>query len=140
MRLLAALILVMLTCGALGDTADTVRKLDLEIAVATWTGDTVWFEEHLADEYVMITPTGAARNKREIIRELALPTLKIDPYDPLEVQVRVYGDSAVVTGRIIQRFSLRGLRYTNDRRYTNVYVRRKSRWVLVSGHASTVRP
>jgi hypothetical protein len=139
MRSLAALTLLMMTFAASADSADDVRRLDLEISVATWTGDTVWFEENLSSDYVMITPTGAARTKREIIAELAMPGLKIEPYDPTEVQVRMYGDSAVVTGHIVQRFTLGNARYTNDRRYTNVYVRKKARWLLVSGHASSVR-
>ena len=52
------------------------------------------------------------------------------------MQVRVYGDTAVVTGRMLQRFTLGGIRYANDLRYTDVYVKRKGRWLLASGHAS----
>lgn len=139
MRSLLALTLVMWTSVARGDSAEDVRRLDLEISVATWTGDTVWFEENLADEYVLINATGQKRTKREVIRELAMPGLKIEPYDPLEVHVRVYGDAAVVTGHVLQKFTLGRIAYTNDRLYTNVYVRRKSRWLLVSGHTSSVR-
>jgi hypothetical protein len=139
MRSLAALALVALTLPMRADPVEDVRRLDHDITVATWTGDSVWFEENLADEYVLVTPGGAVRTKREVIRELAIPGLKMEPYDPSEVQVRVYGDTAIVTGRAIQKFTLGTARYTNDRRYTNVYVKRKSRWFLVSGHVSTVR-
>ena len=139
MRSLVALALATLALGTHADSADDVRRLDFDITVATWTGDTVWFEENLADEYILITPGGLTRTKREFISELTPPGLKMEPYDPSDVQVRVYGDAAIVTGRAIQKFSLGGARYTNDRRYTNVYVKRKARWLLVSGHSSTVR-
>ena len=138
MRFLVALVVVLTTLGTYADSAADVRRLDHEISVATWAGDAVWFEENLADDYLLITP-GGARTKRQVIRELAMPGLKMEPYDPLEVLVRVYGDTAIVTGRAVQRFTLGGTAYTNDRRYTNVFVRRKSRWLLVSGHASAVR-
>lgn len=139
MRSLVAFVLVVTAFAAYADSAADVRRLDHEISVATWAGDAVWFEENLADDYLQITPGGAARTKREVIRELAMPGLKMEPYDPLDVLVRVYGDTAIVTGRSIQNFTLGGTRYTNDRRYTNVFVRRKSKWLLVSGHASAVR-
>lgn len=139
MRSLAALALVALTFALRGDPAEEVRRIDHDITVATWTGDSVWFQENLADEYILVTPGGAMHTKNDFIRDLNTPGLKMEPYDPSEVQVRVYGDTAIVTGRAIQRFTLGAARYTNDRRYTNVYVKRKARWVLVSGHASTVR-
>lgn len=129
---------LLLAFPAVADDADEVRRLDKEISVATWTGDSVWFEENLADDYVLITPNGATKNKRDVIRELATPGLKMEPYEPTAVQVRVYGDAAVVTGRMLQRFVLGGIRYANDLRYTDVYVKRKGKWTLVTAHVSAV--
>jgi hypothetical protein len=129
---------VVLAGAAHADSLDDVRRLDAEISVATWSGDAEWFEQNVADDYVLITPGGTMRSKRDVIRELSTPGLKMDPYEPSDVSVRLYGDSAVVTGRMLQRFTLGGIRYTNDLRYTDVYVRKKARWVLVSGHTSLV--
>ena len=129
---------VLLATSALADDIESIRRLDKEISMATWTADPVWFEENLADDYVLVTPTGAIKTKRDVIRELATPGMRMEPFDPFEVQVRLFGDTAVVTGRMRQRFVLGGIRYANDLRYTDVYVKRKTRWVLVSAHASTV--
>ena len=138
-RTLIALALALLFASAArADDAEDVRRLDREITVATWAGDPVWFEEHLADEYVLVTPNGAIKSKRDVIRELSTPGLKMEPYEPVEVNVRMYGDSAVVTGRMLQRFVLGGIRYANDLRYTDVYVKRRGRWMIVSAHASAV--
>jgi hypothetical protein len=129
---------LLLATAAYADDLESVTRLDREISVATWTADAVWFEENLADEYVLITPTGGTKTKRDVIRELATPGMKMEPFEPFDVQVRMYGDAAVVTGRMRQRFVLGGIRYANDLRYTDVYVKRKGRWQLVSAHASTV--
>ena len=126
------------TAAAHADALDEIRRLDSEISVATWTGDSVWFEENLSDDFVLVTPAGSVRSKREVIRELATPGLKMEPYDPVDVAVRLYGDTAVVTGRMAQRYTLGGIRYAHDLRYTDVYVRRKGKWLLVSGHTSLV--
>jgi hypothetical protein len=131
---------LLLAAAARADDAEDVRRLDREITVATWAGDPVWFEEHLAEEYVLVTPNGAIKTKRDVIRELSTPGLKMEPYEPHDVIVRLYGDAAVVTGRMIQRFTLGGIRYVNDLRYTAVYMKRKAKWLLVSGHTSLISP
>jgi uncharacterized protein (TIGR02246 family) len=137
-RSLLAFLAITFAAALQAQEMDVVRRLDEELAVATWTGDALWFQDNLADDYVLVTPGGTVRTKREVIGELATPGLKMDPFEATEVRVRVYGDAAVVTGRMLQRFTLGGIRYANDVRYTNVYVRRKSRWLLASGHATSV--
>ena len=134
----ATAVLAFTVAAFAGDDLEKVNRLDKEISVATWTADPMWFEENLADEYVLITPTGAVKTKRDVIRELSVPGMRMEPFEPFDVQVRMYGDTAVVTGRMHQRFVLGGIRYANDVRYTDVYVKRKGRWQLVSAHASTV--
>ena len=135
--LAAATVFIAATAQAVDDL-EWIQRLDKEISVATWTADPVWFEENLADDYVLIMPTGVVKTKRDVIRELATPGMKMDPYEPFEVQVRMYGETAVVTGRMRQRFLLGGIRYAHDLRYTDVYVKRKGRWHLVSAHMSNV--
>jgi uncharacterized protein (TIGR02246 family) len=133
-------VLAFVATAASANNLDEIRRLDREISVATWAGDAVWFEENLLDEYVFITTAGTTRSKREVILDLATPGLKIEPYEPADVQVRMYGDAAVVTGRVSQRFTLGGVSYTSNIRYTNIYVKRKNRWLLASGHASPITP
>lgn len=137
-RPLLALSLLFLAATGLADDLEEVRRLDREITVATWTADPTWFEENVAEDFVLITPTGSKRTKRDVINELATPGLKMEPYEPAEVQVRMYGDTAIVTGRILQKYTLGGIRFANNLRYTDVYVKRKGRWMLVSGHTSAV--
>jgi len=130
--------LLLASMEVLADDVEELRRLDKEITVATWTADPLWFETNVADDYVLIAPNGTSRGKRDIIRELSTPGLKMEPYDPKEVEIRMYGDAAVVTGRMLQRFTLGNVRYANDLRYTDVWVKRKGRWILVSGHTSNV--
>ena len=135
---LTAVTLLVAAGAHAGDDLEALGRLDKEICVATWTADPVWFEENLTDDYVLITPTGSIKSKRDVIRELATPGMKMDAFEPFDVQVRIYGEAAIITGRMRQRFLLGGIRYANDLRYTDVYVKRKGRWQVVSAHTSTV--
>jgi hypothetical protein len=136
--LLVPYFLLLITLTAAADDAEELRRLDKELTVATWTGDAVWFEQNLSDDYLLITPNGAIRTKRDVVSELATPGLKMEPFEPTEVQVRVHGEAAIVTGRMRQQFLLGRTHSTSDVRYTDVYVKKKGSWLLVSGHASNV--
>ena len=135
---LMVLAVCLLAGQAFADSAEAIRDLDAELAVATWSGDAEWFEQHLADDYQLVTPSGSLRSKRDVIRDLATPGLRMEPYEPFDVNVRMYGDAAVLNGRALQRFTIGDVQYVNDMRYTSVWVKKKSRWWLVSAHASLV--
>ena len=81
---------------------------------------------------MLITPNGTIRTKRDVVSELATPGMKMDPFDAFELQVRVYGDSRRRQRPPLQRFTLGRVRYANDLRYTDVYVKRE---VVRDGHA-----
>ena len=136
--LFAALLLAAGTARA--GAFEDIREMNRDLSVATWTGDALWFEQNLADEYVLIAPNGDVRTKREFIRELTTSGVKMDPYEPMDVHVRVYSSAAIVTGRLVQRFTVAGTRFARDVRYTDVYVKKKQGWVLVSGHSSAIAP
>ena len=125
-----AAVLSLVALPAHADDAEEVRRLDKEITVATWTADAAWFEENLAEDYLQITAAGVIRTKRDVIGELAAP-VKMEPFEPDEVQVRVYGSAAVATGRVQQHYVVSGTQYSRDLRYTDVYVKKRGRWILV---------
>ena len=66
-----------------------LRKLDRELVVATYMRDVAWFRQHLSTDYVLITGSGAAKTKAELIAELEKTDVKIEPYEPTEVKVRL---------------------------------------------------
>jgi hypothetical protein len=134
--LLAAALAIAFTLQA--DEVEQLRRLDKELSVATWTGDALWFEKNVDNDYVLITSKGTMYTKADVVSELATPGMKMDPFDAFELQIRIYGDSAVVNGRRLQHFTLGRARYANDLRYTDVYVKRKGRWLLVSEHLSNM--
>ena len=137
--LVLTLMLVVATAALAGDPEE-VQRLDREISVATWTGDAVWFEENLADDYVLISPTGAVKGKREVIRELATPGMRMEPFEPTEVQVRMYGDTAVVTGLATRKGLMDGKDISTGIRYTRVYTKRDGRWQVVQFQQTRVTP
>jgi ketosteroid isomerase-like protein len=55
-----------------------------------------------------------------------------------DLQARLFGDTAVVTGRLTGRDGAGAL--VSQSRYMHVYVRRGGRWLLVAGEATELAP
>lgn len=92
-----------------------------------------------ADEYLWHASTGAVQTKAQAIVEAMAggSTWNIRKYDGLEV--RVYGDIAIVTGT----FSIEGTSTTysaGPRLITRIFIRRDGRWQDLGGQATLIPP
>jgi ketosteroid isomerase-like protein len=61
--------------------------------------------------------------------EIAVPTMPV-------MSFRVYGDAAVVTGRLQRTRSMNGQEMSDDWRFTKTYVQQAGQWRVVASHAS----
>ena len=62
--------------------------------------------------------------------------MKLQRYQTSDVKVRVYGDAAVVSGRLQRTRTLNGKTLDDDWRFIKVYVKREGRWLVVVFQAS----
>jgi len=134
-----AIALVVATAFAANFASDeqALRKLERELALATYMGDADWFRVHLSDDYVLITAGGVIKTKVELVAE-AEKGVKMEPYEPTEVSIRARGGTAIVSGRILQKSTVNGERITADLRYVNLWIRSDGGWFAVSGQLSPV--
>jgi ketosteroid isomerase-like protein len=94
----------------------------------------------LADDFQLIWVNGQVSGKREMLGGVTARKAEIDPFETEDVNVRVYGDTAVLTGRFTQTARLGDRSETNQFRYTDIYHRTKHGWQAVSAHASLIKP
>ena len=114
-----------------------LRQLDHDITTASWKNDAAWFDQHLAPDYVLTTSSGKMVDRKAFLASFATP-VHIDPYEPSEVVVRLYGETAVITGRIEQKYVTGGEAVDADLRYTDVWRKIGGEWKYSAGHASAV--
>jgi len=100
--------------------------------------DMATLERILDPGFLFIDVDGSVTTRAALLAGIRSPKLVIEPFVTRDVQVRVYGRTAILTGWFEQRGSYDGRRFTLRQRYTDVYVRLDSRWVAVSAHASTL--
>jgi hypothetical protein len=74
--------------------------------------------------------------KPEAIGFLRSGRMKFQRYETSDIRIRVYGDAAVVTGRLLRTRSINGRDIDDNWRFTKVYARPAGRWQVVAWHAS----
>ena len=99
--------------------------------------DRATIERLTADDFIYIHSNGSVTNRAQEIAETLAPgttwtNSKID-----DLRVRVYGDTAIVTGLNTLSGSAKGY-VTGARRFTDVWVRRNGQWRTVGGQSTVV--
>jgi ketosteroid isomerase-like protein len=89
-----------------------------------------------ADDLEVDVPKMPVMRKTEVMAFARSGRMKFLRYATSDINIRVYGDAAVVTGRLQRTRTLNGLELSDDWRFTKVYTRHAQMWRVVSFHAS----
>ena len=115
----------------------TIRQLDNERIQAQIGADAVALDRIYADDFIGVGSSGTVRTKAQVISDFTSGHLKFQSITTDEVQVRVYGNTAVETGLSTMSGQDRGKAVPRDTRFTRVWVRQQGRWRLVANHYSS---
>jgi ketosteroid isomerase-like protein len=92
-------------------TKDEILQLERERNQAILHGDAAALERMTADDYTFITLRGELRTKAEIVQGFKSGSFHYDSREISELNVRVYGSTAVVTGRSKRPREWQGLQW-----------------------------
>ena len=84
---------------AAAEAERAVRQQDQERIHAQIAADTIALRRIYADDFLGIGPTGVVRNKSEVVADFTSHALTYQSITTSDVLVRVYGNTAVETGR-----------------------------------------
>jgi uncharacterized protein (TIGR02246 family) len=121
-----------------GGVEQAIRRLDDERIQAQIHADAAALDRIYADDFIGIGPSGTVRTKPQVIADFTSGELKFQSITTDDVQVRVYGNTAVETGRSTMNGQDKGKAVPRDNRFTRVWVKRRGRWRLVANHYSSL--
>jgi ketosteroid isomerase-like protein len=101
--------------------------------------DAAWFERMLMDDFTGVDGrTGKATTKAQDIAGIKKTTT--DSANLSGVEVRIQGDTAVVTGLTHNKGKDdKGAAFDRKTRFTDVWVKRDGKWQVLSSHGSDVQ-
>ena len=102
---------------------------DFEKAVVSNNADAIG--KFLADDWVIIDPDGGVIDKARFLDVIKSGMLTHDLMESDDVQVRPYGDCAVVTALTRTKAKFAGQEFTTQERATDVFVKQAGRWQCV---------
>lgn len=115
-----------------------VRQLFDELISAYAKNDATAPARIFADDFTFTNPFGEVMTKEQRIGEIKPGGIMFDSYSVDDVNVRVYGDTAVVTSRA----TLAGKRgdqvLTGQYRGTQVFVKKGDRWQVVAAQSTRI--
>lgn len=93
---------------------------------------------YMADEWTIIGSDGSVGDKATFLGLVESGTLSHDVMESHDLRIRVYGDTAVVTGRGISGGQYQGQAFRLVERQSCVFVKQEGRWRCVLTHLSQI--
>ena len=117
--------------------ADQLRAIERQRLRALVDGDMTTASRLHADDFELINPRGGTLSKEQYLRDVASGDLNYLEWEPGEMRVRLYGNSAVIRYQAHLKVSVKG---SPGRPvtfwHTDLYEKRKGQWQVVWAHAT----
>ena len=139
---IVAIALAQRTVAASREAADSRELSRLE---SVWNdahlrGDAEALDRIWAADFTVSVPNMPVMTRADAIGVFRTERLGFRHYESSDLGFRIYGDAAVVTGRLRRTRSMTDRTVEDDWRFTKVYVRRGDQWKVVAFHASPAAP
>ena len=110
---------------------EELLKLEKEFARAIVKNDAEAIGQFLADDWVIIDADGGIIDKARFLGVVESGALTHEMMESDDVEVRIYGDSAVVSGLTRTKGKFMGQDFSTHERATDVFVMQNGRWQCV---------
>ncbi len=130
--LLAAVTMTYVQPAAQGGAAEAVKAAEMARFKAQTTNDFKALDALLGDDLTYTHSSAAVDTKTTYIESMRSGQVKYESIESRDVQVRVYGTTAVITGAGRFKVTARGQALDNQLRFTDVWVLRDGRWQMVA--------
>ena len=117
---------------ATADPAGDVEKMEQKRVQAVVEADMPTLSAIYADDFFYNTSAGPSLTKAEYLPRYASGELKVNAVDSEARDIRIYDNTALVTGIAHVTLTTKGETKTIHLRYLNVWVKRANGWVLVA--------
>ena len=109
-----------------------IENLEREWSTAVVRGDSRPLEQILSEDCSLIGPDGSMLTKSQVIAAVRSGDFKFQSLDPGRMQVRTYGDAAVVTGGGEVKGKYKDQDLSGTQRWTDTFIKLQGRWQCVA--------
>jgi uncharacterized protein (TIGR02246 family) len=121
-----------------GSAADELKQIEKDWAAASKAKDARRLAEILADSWVGLEWDGKTTNKVETLAEMTAPGNSVDGIEVGPMTVRIFGNTAVVTGSDTEKSMENGKDTSGKYIWTDVFVKQNGKWRAVASQNTKV--
>jgi len=132
---------VLVSLPALAQNVSVERELiqvEHALSQAVVDRDVAALNHLYADDFISTDSEGLVWSKSQDIAIDTEGASRVTAFTLEDLRVKVYGEMAVVTGRIATKGTLVGEASEGRSRFTDVFVKRDGRWQCVASHTTAV--
>jgi ketosteroid isomerase-like protein len=111
---------------------DQIKKIENDRAAAVVKGDVATLEGLTSDDYTLINANGQLSTKAQTMNAIKTGDIKLTSNELSDLNVRVYGNTVVVTGKSNAKGTLMGREVKGPVLFTRVYVKKNGKWQSVA--------
>jgi hypothetical protein len=135
---------VLLSGSVLVRAADTgtvaeFEALEQKMSDSLLKGDAAGFEKQVAEDWKIVLGDARIMTLAQVKEGIATGKLKFQSVKLSEVEVRTYGDTAIVIGVNETIGWWEGNNFEGRDRFTDVFVKKDGAWKCVASHSSTIQ-
>jgi ketosteroid isomerase-like protein len=113
---------------------EELLKLENDFARAVTNNDADAVDGFLADDWIIVDPDGGLTDKARFLAVIRSGALSHELMESADLRVRLYGNTAVVTGLTTTKGKFMGQDFTSCERATDIFVKQNDRWQGVFTH------
>ena len=129
---MSSLVILILALLAQQAGVDTVLAAEARRTQALLARDFASLETVLADDLTYTHSNAKVDRKTEYLEPFKSGRTRYVSLQPSEVSARLYGDAAILTGRMLSVALVAGAESRTDLRFTSMWIRREGRWQMVA--------
>ncbi|WP_243318089.1 nuclear transport factor 2 family protein [Geothrix paludis] len=96
-------------------------------------------EAALTDDFRLIRSSGEVDNKETFLQGFKSADLTTDPYTVEDQSIRLYGDSALVSGKVKMTGITAGVAFTLHYRFIHTFIRSGEKWLICNSQITPIQ-
>ena len=113
-----------------------ILRAEAALCEAFESGDAAYLRGALDPRFTLVDSRGTVTNLEQNLQEVAAREPRYEKFRNHGQSIRVYGDTAIVTGVTSVKGTAGGDAFQADFRFTDTWLYRGGRWLLAASHAS----
>ena len=124
---------------------EAIKLMDRQWIIEAYSSkDLKDFDRIVADDFLITGANGKILDKARKRANVAADYTEFAPdaifkIDEESAKVRVFGDTAISTGFIIEKYMYKDIKINGHVHFTNTYLKRNGRWQVVASHFTNIK-